>query len=108
LKEIGEWMKLNGEAIYNTRPIEPYKENNICFTQSKDGKTIYLHYLLKENESIPPVISFKGPAFNNKPIITLLTTNKKLNWKKENGLTKISLPKDVLAKHAVVVKIVLQ
>ena len=108
LKEIGEWMKQNGEAIYNTRPIEPYKENNICFTQSKDSKTIYVHYLLKENEAVPGELSFKGPGFSSKASITLLATGKKLKWKRENSLTKISLPKDLTAKHAVVIKIALQ
>jgi alpha-L-fucosidase len=108
LKEIGEWMKQNGEAIYNTRPIAPYKENNICFTQSKDGKAIYVHCLLKENETVPTELSFKGPGFNGKASVTLLASDKKLNWKKENDLVKISLPKGITAKHAVVAKIILQ
>ncbi|MCK7483889.1 MAG: alpha-L-fucosidase [Candidatus Moduliflexus flocculans] len=32
LREIGEWMKVNGEAIYGTRPVAPYKEVKTCFT----------------------------------------------------------------------------
>jgi len=105
LKEIGAWMKLNGEAIYNTRPIAPYKEGNICYTQSKDGKTIYLHYLLNPNETLPAEISFKGIKINDKSTITFVSGGKKLSWKKENGVTKIALPKGLVFAHAVVLKI---
>lgn len=107
LKEIGEWMKLNGEAIYNTRPIAPYKENNICFTQSKDSKTIYVHYLLKENETLPAEIIFKGIEPGSKTVMSLVSTGKKLSWKKENGAVKIILPNNTTALHAVVLKIIL-
>lgn len=64
LRELGRWMKLNGEAIYATRPwktfgegptVEPaggfrdhgkflkleYSAKDIRYTQSKDGKTVY-------------------------------------------------------------------
>ena len=105
LKEIGEWMKINGEAIYNTKPLAPYKENNICFTQSKDSKTIYVHYLLKENEPVPAEISFKGPGINSKATISLMGGGKKLKWKNDNGLIKINLPAGTVAKNAVVVKV---
>jgi len=52
LKEIGDWMKINSEAIYNTRPVAPFKDGRICFTQGKNGE-IYLIYLADENETIP-------------------------------------------------------
>jgi alpha-L-fucosidase len=29
MKEIGNWMKVNGDAIYKTRPVAPYKEGKI-------------------------------------------------------------------------------
>jgi alpha-L-fucosidase len=108
LREIGKWIKLNGEAIYNTRPVHPYKEKNVCFTQSKDGKSIYVHYLLKENEATPAEINFTGPVFNNKAIVTMLSTDTKLRWKKENNIVKIGLPRNLKARHAVVIKIVPQ
>jgi len=66
LSEIGEWMKVNGEAIYDSRAIEPYKFNKTCFTQQKDSGTIYCIYLADENEStMPEIITL--PAFDLQP-----------------------------------------
>ena len=41
LEEIGAWMKLNGEAIYNTRCLANYQAEDLWFTTSKDGKYVY-------------------------------------------------------------------
>ncbi len=57
LKKIGEWMKINGEAIYNSHPVQPYKEGKVCFTQLKDGTT-YAIYLVDENENITGKIKY--------------------------------------------------
>lgn len=46
MKEIGAWMRGNGEAIYATRPLYPYCHGKIRFTQSKDGKHRYAICLL--------------------------------------------------------------
>jgi alpha-L-fucosidase len=53
LEGIGEWMKVNAEAIYETRPAAPYREGRVCLTKGKDG-TAYAVYLADENEKKPP------------------------------------------------------
>lgn len=53
LKEIGTWMRVNSEAIYNTRAVSPYKKGNICFTRLPDGR-INAIYLGAESEANPP------------------------------------------------------
>lgn len=53
LEEYGNWMKINSSAIYNTKPILPYKESNICFTQDKKGH-VFAFYLADENETKMP------------------------------------------------------
>lgn len=41
LKDLGAWLKVNGEGIYATRAFAPGKEGGVLFTQSKDGRTVY-------------------------------------------------------------------
>jgi alpha-L-fucosidase len=42
LAEIGKWLKVNGEAIYSTRPWQKAADGDrIRFTRSKDGSILY-------------------------------------------------------------------
>ena len=41
MEEIGRWLDKNGYAIYDTRPLYPYCEGNVRYTQSKDGRHKY-------------------------------------------------------------------
>ncbi len=109
LKEIGEWMKINSEAIYNTHPAPPYKEEQICFTQLQDGTT-YATYLAKEHEiSLPAKIILTKfcPLQNSK--IELLGTKVNLHWKRKGEGCEIEIPdsvrKNILGKYAWTLKI---
>jgi alpha-L-fucosidase len=33
-KDVGAWLKLNGEAVYSSRPFEVYGESGICYTRN--------------------------------------------------------------------------
>ena len=90
LKGIGEWMKVNGEAIYNTRPLPPYQQENFCFTQSKDGKIKYIFCLQKEGELMPEKIELPEQLIGNISQIGLLGNPKKLTIQFNNG-KKIAL-----------------
>ncbi len=41
LQELGTWLFFNGEAIYKVRPWKVQRDDNIWYTQSKDGQTVY-------------------------------------------------------------------
>jgi alpha-L-fucosidase len=87
-------MKINSEAIYETRAIEPYKEGKVCFTQKKDG-TIYAIYLADEGETeLPASITLNGITMDNGHEISLLGSDIPVIWKKTGSRSMIVLPHD--------------
>jgi alpha-L-fucosidase len=113
LEEIGKWMAVNGEAIYYSKPIAPYSNGNIYYTQSKDGQTIYAFYLSETDKiSIPAEINLKDIASPAGSTITILGTKTKLKWKTKDGQTTILIPSSVSSsinsEHVVVFKIAKQ
>jgi alpha-L-fucosidase len=72
LGEIGKWMKLNGEAIYGTRAVKPYKAENVAFTQGKSG-AVYAFVLPPANDpSVPGNVLLKGIPVTAASRVTLL------------------------------------
>ncbi len=105
MKEIGSWLDINGEAIYETRPISPYKDNKLCFTQSKNGE-IYGIYLLDEGINLPEVIEFNFPQELKTGSIKIKGTNIKAKLIKQDKGYKIIIPNKLIKfsplKHAIV------
>jgi len=50
LREIGSWMKVNGDAIYDSKPLAPYAKGNLVFTQSEDGNAKYIFILSDDKD----------------------------------------------------------
>ena len=90
LQEIGSWMKVNQEAIYGTKPIAPYVENQWRFTTKRDD--LYAIYLAKEGEKMPSsfTITHFSPPKNTK--LFLLGYDKPLKWKVTMNGTAITIP----------------
>ena len=91
MKEVGTWMKVNGNAIYKTRPIAPYKEGKICFTKNTDG-SINAIYLADEGESLPAEISLQAFQADKGAKVYLMGNKKTLKWKKNGEGMIISVP----------------
>ena len=108
LKEIGSWMKVNGDAIYGTTFIKPYKEDKFVFT--KKNNAVYAIYLADENELVMPVkisiTSFKRTATTK---VYLLGNDKPLTLDKNNDKITFLIPEKTRihppARHAWVFKI---
>jgi alpha-L-fucosidase len=108
MNEIGAWLKVNGAAIYGTRPIAPYKEGNVVFTRK--GKSVYA-ICLPENESDgpPSQITFASlrPAAGSK--VRMLGVKQPLAWQTDAaGKTVVEVPTAVQSappcRHAFVVE----
>ena len=72
LKEMGEWLRLNGEAIYGTRPAKPYELGDCVFTVKRDG-TLYAIVLGRDdNASLPEAVSIPAELAAEAGAMTLL------------------------------------
>jgi alpha-L-fucosidase len=91
LKEIGDWMKINGEAIYNTRPIQPYQSGKLCFTSLPDG-TIYAIYLAEPGEKMPEKVVVDGFQPTRTSTIQLLGVAGNRKWNQQGTGFTVNVP----------------
>ncbi len=109
LQEIGDWMRVNGEAVYETRPVAPYKEAKICLTSKRDG-SLYAIYLADEDEkSPPPKVLLYSHAPDSGARIQMLGLKGFLKWEKVGKGILIEVPaaaqKNPPCRHAWTFKI---
>jgi alpha-L-fucosidase len=113
LKEIGGWMKVHGEAVYNTVPLAPYEDGRLVYLQSKDRKTVYIYMLSgdkEENITLPASIALNKFVFKKGSRVTLLDApGARIKWAPAGDGTVIQLPaglqNKVAGKYAVVFKV---
>lgn len=98
LQEIGHWLKVNGEGIYNTRTVENIQDGDVFFTKGKE-KWRYALVRIQEGSTIPETISWTGNALGKNTTLTLLIDNRVVKWKQEGEVTTVFLPKDFINKY---------
>jgi alpha-L-fucosidase len=93
LEAMGSWIDVNGEAIYSTRAVAPYKSGNVCFTRKKDTQTVYAIYLPEEGQStLPAEVEITGISPVAGATISLLGTSGNLRWQKTGNGFKVTIP----------------
>lgn len=90
LEQIGRWLKVNGQAIYSTVTTPHYKDGNIWFTASKDGKTLYAIYTPKDGEQLPATLNWTKNLPKGK--LTLLQTGKSVKYVSKGNDVTVTLP----------------
>jgi alpha-L-fucosidase len=89
LEGAGEWLKVNGEAIYNTRPHDPWHEGDqVLFTCSKDGRRLFAICLRWPGRSL--FLSTVPPGEGKR--VTLLGAPGELAWQPEAQGIRIAIP----------------
>lgn len=91
LRNVGAWLRINGEAIYATRTVAPYIDGKVRYTRGKDG-SVYVIYLLDKNESLPPGVAVEGFVPERGATVTMLgKTGSSLQWKADSTGFRIML-----------------
>lgn len=129
LVKIGQWLKLNGEAIYDTRPFKVYGEgtfsieaaagtklyadnlyaytaNDIRFTTK--GNTIYVIVLAwPGNGCTIRVKSLGDREIGSVKAVSFLATGESLGWKQEDQGLYITMPAHPTGEYAYAFKVCL-
>ncbi|WP_297088299.1 alpha-L-fucosidase [uncultured Draconibacterium sp.] len=94
LKGIGDWMAINSEAIYKTKPVAPFFETKLVFTKKDDS--VYAFYLPEEDEKkMPAQISISNMLPKSGSSVYLLGYNKPLKWWKNGKGFVVEIPKNL-------------
>ncbi len=104
LKGLGDWLAVNGEAIFDTHPWIRASgvtgdDAPVRFTQREN--VVYVILLKRPSSSQVAIKDFRG-AGNQ---IRLLGVNKDLQWHQAGNNLTVSLPHDLPGQHAWVLKI---
>ncbi len=92
LENVGNWLDVNGEAIYNTRTAKEYKEGQLYFTQNEE-KT-YAIMLIGEN-NIPFEISWESNMPKKALDLKVLGFEGDINYEVKNNKIKVEIPREI-------------
>ena len=88
LNDLSGWMKINGNAIYSTRPLDHFNEGkNIRFTQSKDHLRRYVFLFEKPGATIV----LNSLPFTSKSKVKSVDGRSNFKWKRTKDGIAIEL-----------------
>ncbi|MGH9453192.1 MAG: alpha-L-fucosidase [Terriglobia bacterium] len=92
LEYVGEWLRVNGDAIYNTRPLKTFHEGkDVWFTSSKDGHTVYAISLKWPGQQL--TVRSVHPVAGSR--VQMLGVGQPLNWKQQGDVLVIDIPAEL-------------
>jgi len=105
LLEIGEWLKVNGEGIYGTRPWREQADGEFVRYTAKDNAVYAISFKWPGRELV-----LAAPKPSREGTVTLLGYSKPLSWRSVNGRLHLEVPPvsadEAPSRHAYVFKLV--
>ncbi len=104
LTEVGQWLKVNGEAIFETRPIKPYELGNVFFTAKKDGTVYAIALSSKDGDPMPASVTLPTALLASAKKVSLIgSDNAAISFSpdKSRDITDVQLPQAAALKTPV-------
>jgi alpha-L-fucosidase len=92
LEKVGQWMKRNSEAIYETRPIKPYEQGNWVFTARRDGNVYAILLPKDDQETLPQKVAVPAEILGGRTRIQLLGFGELKAGETEDGKATFTIP----------------
>jgi len=97
LQELGDWMKVNGEAIYATRAVAPYAEGSLCYARAKDGTINVFSLSSDKTPGLPSQVLVPSFAPKAGSEVRMYGVVSPLKWDKSGNGCVIHIPDSVRA-----------
>jgi len=123
LKELGKWNRVNGEAVFGTRPwirfgegpvkalqsrarVSPFSARDIRFTQSKEGKWLYAIIMAWPGEQVVVTsLAMDAEGSGEVKSVSLLGHEGQLEFTQDAEGLKVRMPAEQPCDYAFVLKI---
>jgi alpha-L-fucosidase len=92
LEKVGQWMKRNSEAIYETRPIKPYEQGNWVFTARRDGNVYAILLPKDDQEALPAKVAIPTEILAGRAQIQLLGFGELKAGETDDGKPTFTIP----------------
>lgn len=102
LRGVGEWLRINGEAIYGTRPWRTFRDGDVRFTQK--GRTVYAIALEWPEEEL----RLTALAREKVARVELIGSREPVAWRQAPSGLSIRPPQHRPCRYAYAFKIELQ
>ncbi|XP_070568541.1 alpha-L-fucosidase-like [Ptychodera flava] len=91
LRDIGSWLKINGEAIYATRPwkVQTEKDTGVWYTARQTANGDSALYAILTDIPASQTVVLESPVTSSQTTVQMLGLEKPLSWKagEPTGLT---------------------
>jgi alpha-L-fucosidase len=98
LREVGKWMQINSEAIYETRPLKPYEQGDWVFTSRRDGSVYALLLPKDDQQSLPGEVTIPVEVLAGREKVHLLGFGELQPGASRDGKPSFVVPDSARAK----------